>query len=100
MCYEASTISNPTDGIVGAICPVGSFCSTGSATSLVCVDGTKTTATGQTSCTSCIAGKYCTGSTEFDCPQRRYCLEGSVRGELCEAGTFNQNTTGFDQASD
>ena len=79
---------------------MGSFCVAGSAASLVCADGTKSTAAQAASCTNCDRGFYCTGSTEFPCPFRRYCVAGSVRGELCEAGTFNENTTGFDEATD
>lgn len=65
MCYETATIANPNDGTTGAECPVGSFCVAGSAASLVCADGTKSTATQAASCTNCAKGFYCTGSTEF-----------------------------------
>mmetsp|Transcript_33797 Transcript_33797/g.33295 ORF Transcript_33797/g.33295 Transcript_33797/m.33295 type:complete len:312 (+) Transcript_33797:850-1785(+) len=93
MCYGKSTIGNPTDGTVGAVCPAGSYCTTGSAKAIICEDGTKTTATTQSSCGDCAAGKWCTGSTEYACPTRRYCIAGSVRGELCEPGTYNDGTT-------
>lgn len=100
MCYGGATTSNPTDGVLGAVCPIKSYCPAGSAKSIICEDGTKTTTTGNNVCTNCAAGKWCTGSVEYNCPTRRYCLEGSVRGELCEPGTFNTADIGNDEASD
>jgi hypothetical protein len=95
MCYEGATSSNPTDGIKGDICPIGSYCTAGSAKSIGCADGKKTTSTGSSTCTNCAAGKYCVSSTEYACPVRRYCVAGSVRGELCEAGRYNTDSTGL-----
>ena len=93
-------MNNPTDGTMGEICPIKSKCPTGSAKSIICEDGTKTTTTGQSTCSNCDAGKWCSGSVEYDCPTRRYCIAGSVRGEICEAGTYNDASTGFDDPND
>ena len=30
ICMGSATVSNPTDGTLGAICPVGGYCDTGS----------------------------------------------------------------------
>jgi len=95
MCYAGATTSSPTDGTKGEVCPIGSYCSSGSAKGIECADGTRTTVTGRSTCDNCDAGKYCISSTQFDCPTRRYCVAGSVRGELCEPGRYNEGLTGL-----
>jgi len=99
LCYEGATTTTPTDGTKGELCPVGSFCATGSSKDLKFEDGKKTTTTGQSTCSNCIAGKYCINSIEYNCPTRRYCVAGSVRGELCEPGTYNEGSTGLTAAN-
>lgn len=99
ICYEGAISDSPTDVTTGEKCPIGSACAAGSAYALACEDGKKTTAIGQATCSNCIAGTYCVGSTEYPCPIRRYCVAGSARGELCEAGTYNDASTGLTAAT-
>lgn len=101
MCYGGATTAAPTDGTTGEVCPIGAFCEAGSAKSVTCADGTKSTATGLAVCTNCDAGTWCTGSVEYACPSRRYCVAGSVRGQICDAGTYNDGSVAnLTQASD
>ena len=82
MCYGGATIPNPTDGTTGEICPAGAYCTSGSAKSLDCADGTKTTTTGNIAWGNWDAGTYCIASVQYTCPTRRYCVAGSVRGSI------------------
>lgn len=98
-CFEGATQNNPTDGVKGDLCPIGSKCAAGSAKALDCEDGKKTTTTGNAVCNNCDAGFYCIKSVEYDCPYRRYCPAGSVRGQICDAGTYNDDSKKLGMAS-
>ena len=97
--YGGATISNPTDSTTGDICPIGGFWAAGSAKSLDCADGAKTTTTGQSTCANCDAGTYCIASTQYACPTRRFWVAGSARGVIWLAGTYNDASTGLTAAT-
>lgn len=99
ICYGGATTSTPSDGTTGDVCPIGSKCEAGSAKALAWEDGKKTTTTTNSVCNPCTAGTYCIASVEYDCPTRRYCPAGSVRGVLCDAGTYNDASTKLTAAS-
>ena len=118
-CSGRNTVSNPTDGRcpAGHYCPEGSVdptpCKQGTSSA-------KELNTAQDNCTACSPGFYCTGNgaavsqtpcqagficvggafapnpndnvTGYICPVGHYCLEGAVNPDLCENGTFSNQT--------
>ena len=59
VCTEGSSTDKPSGDPVGHVCPAGNFCEQGTAVELGCEDGKIQPLTGQSSCTSCPAGKRC-----------------------------------------
>lgn len=95
VCSGGSTTPTPTDNIVGKICPVGSYCPTGTVTEIECTTGYYSPNTGASSCTICPAGTYCDApgmSSTNTCRAGRYCPAGSVVESYCGYGTYNTNT--------
>eukprot|EP00767_Chilomastix_cuspidata_P000870 gnl/Chilomastix_cuspidata/1248.p1 GENE.gnl/Chilomastix_cuspidata/1248~~gnl/Chilomastix_cuspidata/1248.p1 ORF type:complete len:6697 (-),score=752.02 gnl/Chilomastix_cuspidata/1248:22-17397(-) len=88
--------------LVGAVCPLGNYCPTGSADPIKCPAGTYRPNIGGTSissCYDCPAGKYCLeGVSEYDddCAAGYYCSGGSststptdaVMGNICPSGHY------------
>jgi hypothetical protein len=95
VCSSASTIANPTDDIVGKICPVGHYCPAGTVTEIECPSGSYSPNQGAATCTTCPAGQYCPSpgmSSTITCSAGRYCPSGSVTETWCPYGTYNVNT--------
>ena len=90
-CTLASTNEAPTDGVKGNICPMGSYCPTGSPMHIHCPNGTYTNHTGAAACYVCPAGSFCTSRDSADpCPTGFYCPEGTGADMIpCPAGTYN-----------
>ncbi|XP_035696015.1 signal peptide, CUB and EGF-like domain-containing protein 3 isoform X1 [Branchiostoma floridae] len=116
ICFPNSTVPNPTDGIMGYICPVGHFCPTGALEEIPCPIGSYSNLIGladASECVQCPAGYYCSlpglqaplglcdpgyfcipGSqspTPVDgtCPEGCYCPTGSAAPIPCPVGTMN-----------
>lgn len=80
-------------------CEVGYYCPTGSVEQILCADGTYTSATGQSSCTSCPAGKVCSdNNAEEDCPLGYYCETGDKKVP-CPLGYYGE-AAGTDNVAD
>ncbi|CAB1443712.1 unnamed protein product [Pleuronectes platessa] len=83
---NSTGLSQPTGicdagGLTGDICPVGYYCSMGSASPVLCPDGTHSNTTG----TYCLSGEGV-----HRCPAGHYCLGGGVEGILpCPPGTYS-----------
>ena len=117
-CILGASVSNPTDGVTGNICPVNNYCPEQSILPTSCPLGFSTTFEGQTdedSCVACPAGQYCasTGSgitycdggyictggaiipnpnddiTGYICPEGHYCPSGALSEIQCNNGTYN-----------
>lgn len=69
-------------GSEGGLCPPAHYCPKGSVGPVPCPAGTYTNLTGQSVCSRCLAGYYCTERTEnftqFPCPPGFYCPDGIV----------------------
>ncbi|XP_032305021.1 zonadhesin-like isoform X2 [Coturnix japonica] len=117
-CKGGAVLPNPTDDVTGNICPVGSYCTAGSAEPKLCPAGTFSSLPGRrtlSECQPCPSGFYCEGPglsaptgecwegyycdnqqgpvtdfTLYPCPQGFYCPPGTSRSTQysCPAGTF------------
>ncbi|XP_026534414.1 neurogenic locus notch homolog protein 4-like [Notechis scutatus] len=114
-CTGGSTLPNPTDGIIGDICPQGYFCPQGTSSPVPCPAGSFLAHQGGRSiqdCHLCLAGWFCSlrGQTFpenlctegwfcpegsiFDqnpdqlCPLGHYCPQGSPKPQLCPPGKY------------
>jgi hypothetical protein len=84
----------------GDICPVGTYCPSGSPFAHTCPPGTFNNMIGQEVCFTCPEGHYCPGGTsdyleaEYDCPIGFYCPNGTKYATqfACPPGTFNNLT--------
>ena len=102
-CVINASISQPTDGVTGNVCPKGKYCPEGVSFGIPCPVGTFNNRTGNTNiseCTSCLPGHYCDteGLVEPSerCVAGYYCVSGAVRatptnlmmegGEICPPG--------------
>ncbi|XP_074535630.1 uncharacterized protein LOC141797845 [Halichoeres trimaculatus] len=90
-CTGGAFSSMPLDGQTGDICPVGHYCPMGSASPVLCPDGTYSNTTGAEACDDCPSGTYClSGEGVQPCPAGHYCLGGGVEGILpCPPGTYS-----------
>jgi hypothetical protein len=92
------------------ICSVGYACPSSTMTSqIACPTGFYSDTQGQSECTPCEAGKYCTSSGSYDCsagyysfgyksacticPAGYYCPTASAPPELCPSGTTSTGGT-------
>ena len=99
-CQYGVNISRPSVSSshtgVGAICPVGHYCPTGSSLPIDCPAGSYANATAQPLCFTCPEGFFCPpGSiTGIPCPVGHYCPEGtgSQDENQCPQGTYNNFT--------
>lgn len=103
VCIAGASITNPTDGITGYVCPVGSYCPRMSSQATLCPNGTFSNWTGlreEQQCVQCTPGQYCLtrGLTEptGPCTAGYYCTLGAilpdpvdeVYGDDCWAGHY------------
>ncbi|XP_051788210.1 uncharacterized protein LOC127529233 [Erpetoichthys calabaricus] len=86
-CKGGSKTARPED----SKCPKGYYCPLGSASPLLCPDGTSSNVTGLAECLDCPPGFYClAGQNEQLCPQGHYCPGSTGQDVLpCPPGTFN-----------
>jgi len=78
--------------VPGNICPLGTYCPTGSSQPVQCEDGAYMNVTGASTCLSCPAGSYCTYPfiDPSPCSAGHYCPEGTGMYQLaCPVGTFS-----------
>ena len=90
-CSSGSSMAQPTDGVTGDVCPVGSYCPTGSGSPIPCAPGTYTDTTLNAECLTCTAGHYCImGTNPEDCPAGWYCPAGTGHvWQPCPIGTYS-----------
>jgi hypothetical protein len=76
---------------MGDICPIGSYCPTGSTTHIFCPNGTYSNHTGAAVCYVCPEGFYCTNRDNAEqCPAGYFCPEGTGADiQPCPAGTYS-----------
>lgn len=82
-CTLQASVSNPTDGVTGNICPMGHYCPTGSAGPIACESGYFLNVTGSddiSDCIICTGGWYCPGTGNDEpqgtCDPGYYCPPG------------------------
>lgn len=90
-CVLGATNNAPTDGITGDICPIGSYCPTGSYNHIFCPNGTYSNHTGASVCYVCPEGFFCINRDDAEiCPVGFFCPEGTGADiQPCPAGTYN-----------
>ena len=66
-CESGANVSEPTDGVTGDICPVGSYCPTGTTLPLPCDDGWYMNHTMAAICDVCPPRYYCTNKDRSVC---------------------------------
>ncbi|CAH1274241.1 Hypp5282 [Branchiostoma lanceolatum] len=122
ICFPNSTVSNPTDGMMGYICPAGYYCPAGALEEIPCPIGSYSSITGASECMLCPPGYYCSATgqqsptgpcnagyfctsgsqspTPVDgaCPEGHYCPEGSIIAIPCSVGTMNPDSHGTSQS--
>ena len=83
-CTLGSYVPNPTDGVIGNLCPAGGVCPKGSKAAQPCLPGTYSNTAGMKStseCYTCLAKYYCLGEVKNgvsgDCKAGYYCPAGS-----------------------
>ncbi|KAM8927608.1 uncharacterized protein RCH25_007839 [Pelodytes ibericus] len=73
-CFEGATISNPTDGVTGGVCPKGKYCASGDITG------------------DCQAGYYCDSQSSRPdpvlCPPGFYCPQSTESPQPCDPGSY------------
>ncbi|GKT35455.1 uncharacterized protein PTSG_02037, partial [Aduncisulcus paluster] len=78
------------------ICPVGSMCEKATVDHVVCPAGYYTDEVGQSECTECPEGYFCTGgSHRVSCPAGHYCAAGCSSPVKCPDGYYSNGTTGL-----
>nr|XP_054760934.1 uncharacterized protein LOC129267226 [Lytechinus pictus] len=100
-CISGASSPTPTDGVTGDICPVGTYCPTGSNKTYDCPPSTYNPTEGRESiseCLACDAGEYCPvyglNTTAGDCDAGFYCAGNAssasptdgVTGDECPVG--------------
>ena len=100
-CTKGANTSAPTDGVTGNICPIGSYCPTGSAVHQHCSNGTYVDHTGASLCDVCPEGYYCIDSVSpVPCSEGHYCpAQTGLHQQACPRGTYN-NKTGLSTESE
>lgn len=125
-CLAGSTVSNPTDGVMGNLCPKGSYCDSGSQAGVGCPPGTMLNVTGGKTildCFNCTKGYYCAGygndkpsgpcdpgyycpsgmsvqnPPQYTCPVGHFCIGNNFEPVRCLSGTY-QDQTGENQCKE
>ncbi|EPR58001.1 GCC2 and GCC3 domain-containing protein [Toxoplasma gondii GT1] len=87
LCIRGATVSTPTDGVTGSLCPLGYYCGSGAQQPESCPQGAYIPFAGSTSqddCISCKPGFYCDGSDKANplkpCFAGSYCTGGARTG--------------------
>ncbi|KFH05729.1 GCC2 and GCC3 domain-containing protein [Toxoplasma gondii VAND] len=87
LCIRGATVSTPTDGVTGSLCPLGYYCGSGAQQPESCPQGAYIPFAGSTSqddCISCKPGFYCDGSDKANplkpCSAGSYCTGGARTG--------------------
>ena len=97
-CVGKSFTPTPNDNVVGAICPLGSYCPSGSPNYIPCEAGSYSNSTGFSACLSCPAGYQCTyGSiTPVPCRNGYYCPERTGASQFpCPAGRYSDSALSY-----
>ena len=81
-----------------AICPKGYFCVASSPAPSPCALTHYQDQTGQSSCTACPTGFYCTEEAKIVCPAGYYCLANNDK-KPCPPGTYRSSTGGQDSTA-
>ncbi|KAF4141759.1 hypothetical protein GN958_ATG09004 [Phytophthora infestans] len=82
----------------GQICPIGSYCSQGAVTPILCPEGSYSNATGASTCLPCPRGFFCPlGCSDYrgnECPMGHYCPESTQRATQlpCPPGSYGDRT--------
>lgn len=96
-CERGSTSTTAT------ICPTGHYCPASAPNKIPCEPGTYQSSTGQSTCTTCDAGKYCTRGVDAgtSCEAGYYCPAGTSYAHQypCPPGKFNSNTDSVDDTA-
>lgn len=100
-CISGSWTSTPTDGLLGHLCPEGSYCPEGTPTPVNCPAGTFNNRTGlatKAECSPCAPGMYClkdglTYPTGF-CDERYFCERGAIYAKPLDTTTGGNCTVG------
>lgn len=86
-CRGGATVTNPTDGLTGNLCPAGGVCPTGAKFPQPCPPGKYSDVAGMrtvSECKPCVSGEYCTGEvkngTSGICMAGYYCPANSTIG--------------------
>lgn len=102
-CILGATTPNPSDGVMGDICPLGYYCPQGSIEPLECPIGTFSPVNGTIEiddCIPCSPGEYCEQSglpqSSGSCDPGYFCTARSttptptdgIVGDFCQAGFF------------
>nr|XP_047130962.1 uncharacterized protein LOC100202447 isoform X1 [Hydra vulgaris] len=103
VCFLGSNTSQPIDGIMGNLCPMGKYCIAGSSQGVDCPAGTFGSSVGlnnESNCTPCPEGWYCPTpglpNAYKKCSAGHWCIERSIEsspnnqtyGVLCPKGYF------------
>ena len=118
-CLSGASEPNPTDAVSGYPCPVGHYCELGAMEPYMCPTGMYLNVTGASSlsqCIPCTAGSYCgseglaipsgpcqagfycpegseiPNNATYSCNPGHMCPEGSATQQLCEGGTYQDET--------
>jgi hypothetical protein len=97
ICLTGSSTKTPTNGIMGYMCPKGSYCTAGALVDNKCLPGTYMDIEGSSDpkCKPCIAGTMCPryGMIIGDaCEKGHYCPAGTIRSIPCPPGKFTSLT--------
>ncbi|RUS80256.1 hypothetical protein EGW08_011985, partial [Elysia chlorotica] len=93
ICLTGSSLANPTDNVMGYICPYGHYCLTGAVVETPCDKGTYGPSTGLSTCDVCPEGQTCPSqamNASLPCPAGYYCESGTDNdGTPCPLGTWS-----------
>jgi hypothetical protein len=102
LCVSGNTVPNPTDGVKGFACPAGTYCTYAAMNTTRCSPGTFNPDVGQSNCSACLAGFYCSDFGQRDgytCPLGSYCPAGASQPLACPVGSIG-TSVGLTKVSD